>query len=1078
MKKFKKTAFAIASVLCLGFGLPLISSNTAYADAGYTQGASITVENFETTGKVDVPYEITNGTSSAGTVVVTVKNPYGVNIPVSENTFTPSIAGTYSVIYTVAGFSKTLKVDVEDVNEGVKIVYPTNSADIIPAEIGLPEDGEEITIKIPAVTVEDADGNKIEDAVVTVERNGVELAKESGQYVYKLTNDSNLGAHTFEFKYQQGGKVVASLKKTMEVSSTFENDYKFSYEFDSAKPTTAVLGAEKELPTVSGINSKTKDEISVYYTVKAEYEEGSELINVTDTVISVNEDGKYVFTANKAGDYTITYKVVDFKGTEATVSSNSFEISDVKDTQKPEPIVVEPYTTITDDTYVEAEHKLASNVNLTTGKVVLYPIYAKDNANGLVENNLTLKRILKNSDNDEVFNESEITENIAGKLIVFSADLDLADYDDNTDVIDGYKKSQIYVVAEDLTQDVYTVEYIATDKAGKEDSISYSINARTDFAYASEDKPEISFTENLPTAIFFGDKVSFVKPGAKDINTNTNQTSYTDKYMKVEVKYILYAGSSILEQKMADEQDSLLIWNEDTSKYEITIPETKSTATKLEIVASAKNDSGIVGTSTKEIVIVKAGDAMTTNISAVDTTVETDFVQGTEIVLPTVKYNEDMPEYLTLDIEIKHENGTSFTALDAVKKIEDIAGQDYKLVTFSGAKFTATKAGTYTITYTTKDAKNNITLQYFTLVITENASSAEIRMTGLPTSINNGKIELGNTADLAVPTITTSLPHDYQVVLVSGPTGAELSKYKFTPKAVGTYELKYVATVEGRAEPIESKIYTVEVVDTTAPTISSVYYASEANLGNIFIKLPGMSDISEIDLENSYVKITSTKSSATFKYSKLLANGSTAPDNSYTILEADGTIKYALPHDNVTYTIAYHVEDIYGNEANNSEPIQIKVGDTEKPTLVVADDILKGNYKLAELGKNSPITIDLEKITASDTNKTETTEYDAEYIKENIKIVVKNTTSGKEIGTTTSGKYIYEITETGSYKVTFTLADEAGNVREVSKTFEVEEETTNPMNKEEVIGTVLIIISVLVLAGVVIYFIVSKKKNK
>ena len=1078
MKRIKKTALVLALLLCLGFGMPLIPAGFAFADnEGFTEGNSIVIEDFATEGVVGEPYTISTGTSSDGAVSVAVKNPYGVDVQVNTNTFTPTISGAYSVVYTVNDYSKTMYVNVTDSSDGIEIVYPANSDRIIPTEIGRPAEGETITIKVPNVTVNDADGNPIENnPTISVDVNGVELVRgEDGNFTYNVTNTTAYGEHTFTFKYMVDGSVVASLKRTMQVSSSFDNDYEFTYSYDSTPPTSAVLGVERTLPSVTGKDNDSGAEVSVYYTVKAEYQSGTSTTDVTNDVISVNEDGAYVFTANKEGNYTFTYSVQDYKGQAARVSSSSFQIRNVEDSQDPEPVVVEPYTTIDDETYVEAEHKLANNVNISDSPILIYPIYATDNANGYTENNLELYRTVRNSSNTDVFDERDIEEDITGKILVFNSDIVLSDYSDEQEVIEGYTKSQLYIVDTEITADTYTIFYNAKDKAGNENSISYTLRALTDFRYNDEDKPEITFTENLPSAVFFGEKISFATPTAKDVNTVSS--SYVDTRMKVEVSYTLYAGDSELESKKADEEDSLLVWNEDTSKYEITIPSTYETATRLVITATAENDSKIQGSATKEVVITNSGDTMATTINSVTTAGLNDsYIQGAEIVLPTVVYYEDIPEYMSLTIQITHENGSTFTAYDVQKEVADVASQSYKSVTYYDAKFIATRAGTYEISYTTKDAGNNVTIKAFTLVVSEDPNSTEIRMTGLPTAINEGSLELGETADLAIPTLTTSLEYSYEVQIVSGPTGADINNYRFTPKAVGTYSLQYVATVVGRDEPIKSKIYTVEVVDTTAPTLSQVYYPNSAEYGtDFFIKLPGMSDISGIDLENSQVTISSSRSTSTFRYSKLLANGVKKPDTSYTNLEADGTIKYSLPYNNLLYTIEYTVADIYGNEASAS--YEVKVGDTESPTLSIPDDILKESYKFSEFSNGKTLTIDISGITADDnlslTDNESTTVED--YIRNNIEITV--TRGSTEIKSTTEGRYIYNINEVGTYTVTFSLSDPAGNVREVSRTFTVTEDSTTPMTQEEIIGTVLIVVSVLVLAGVVIYFIVSKKKS-
>ena len=76
----------------------------------------------------------------------------------------------------------------------------------------------------------------------------------------------------------------------------------------------------------------------------------------------------------------------------------------------------------------------------------------------------------------------------------------------------------------------------------------------------------------------------------------------------------------------------------------------------------------------------------------------------------------------------------------------------------------------------------------------------------------------------------------------------------------------------------------------------------------------------------------------------------------------------------------------------------------------------------------------------------------------------------------TDTEIAYEITETGTYTFTVTVTDESGNFTPREFTFEVTDEEVDPTLTYQIIGTVLIVISVLVLAGVIIYFVVSKVK--
>ena len=81
-----------------------------------------------------------------------------------------------------------------------------------------------------------------------------------------------------------------------------------------------------------------------------------------------------------------------------------------------------------------------------------------------------------------------------------------------------------------------------------------------------------------------------------------------------------------------------------------------------------------------------------------------------------------------------------------------------------------------------------------------------------------------------------------------------------------------------------------------------------------------------------------------------------------------------------------------------------------------------------------------------------------------------------EMYSQTETEIAYEITAVGTYTFTVTVTDEQGNFTPREFTFEVTNEASDPTLTRQIIGTVLIVISVLVLAGVIIYFVVSKVK--
>ena len=72
--------------------------------------------------------------------------------------------------------------------------------------------------------------------------------------------------------------------------------------------------------------------------------------------------------------------------------------------------------------------------------------------------------------------------------------------------------------------------------------------------------------------------------------------------------------------------------------------------------------------------------------------------------------------------------------------------------------------------------------------------------------------------------------------------------------------------------------------------------------------------------------------------------------------------------------------------------------------------------------------------------------------------------------------YVYNLESAGEYEITITVKDEAGWTAERTVTVTVATSASNANEIYKTVGIVFIVISVVVLAGVVTYFVVSKVK--
>ena len=272
-----------------------------------------------------------------------------------------------------------------------------------------------------------------------------------------------------------------------------------------------------------------------------------------------------------------------------------------------------------------------------------------------------------------------------------------------------------------------------------------------------------------------------------------------------------------------------------------------------------------------------------------------------------------------------------------------------------------------------------------------------------------------------------------------------------------------------RVYALSSDIYTITVQDKTGPIVndSTFNYDDQQYMSVEDFKTNGIkilpieaTDASGLDREKSKVEISWKRADGTTSGSsgsKVYTGAQAFEEQTYTVTETN-TTNY-----DGTYTITYTIYDNAGNYTTKA--YTIAVGDNEDPTIVMDEDLIADSYEVGTI-----FTFDTANVTMSD-NKT---------VKENLTVRVKlvNTSTNEEVEYTVSGtEYTFEELDTvGTYKFTLEVEDEVGHVAKQEKTFEITEKSTNSVQVYKIVGIVLIVVSVLVLAGVIVYFIVSKVK--
>ncbi len=1034
MKKTAKFFMALGCMtLASGLVLPTLG-NVAYADPDPAYDYTTTVEQAQIQGfATDYVIGEDEGkikVTKPATCEVRVLDPSNRKVTLDADGFVPTMVGDYRVIYFMTSGSteyvlseKVIKVT----KSGFYFEFPENTNRIIPSEMNIEisdkikEKGFDGTILLPMPEVISSKTKKKVDGAtvaVSVQKPSGSTATVSAENTFK---PDKTGEYIFTYTYTLAGGTVAAQKQfSLNVNTTYKNDYTLNYSFNSTKPTTAVLGVETKLPTVSGTNKETGEKVDVYYT-----------ISITKGGVdksSMLKDG--VFTPTEKGDYVVKYTIKNVFGTEA--ESFSFTIKDVKDTKDP----VVYYGKLEGEKIVDQSHTVPSKFGLEN--IVLPAIYATDNSGEAITYKREIYRIKtytldqgtigsEDSKKPVILNYNENT--FADKANI--SNYVIFNYYDNNLNVDGKEEA--------FKSGIYTISYTAIDSSKNDTTKSYTMELVDAYTPST---PEIDFGTVLPREVKLGEEISFEKPTATDGN---------DDRMVVRTFF-----------KQAGETETELTELE-SGKY--TIKTTK--AGTLEIRVETKNDDGAIGTMTKTIEVLDITD--TTLPSLVGTPEDYDDMndindQFSEITLPTMTFTDDKVDYLSVVIKVYDKDGKSVAV--SGKKLEKVTGG----LKVSGAKFKASKSGNYRVSYVVTDIAGNTFLYTFKT----NEVRATVAPTVAPTIVKPifddsvQTLELGESLTLPIPSIKNGDGEevndpDYTVEVVSAEVEYEpIILGKFRPLTTGKFVIQY--TVRDGSIETKSALYTIYVVNTLAPTIANEFKEFEKLEKNASMSIPRVNvstnGVNDVDWSKSKIEV--------------LYNGSVYKtlelDKTYDTQDAENeAYNYTFRRDG-TYTIKYTVVDTVGNTATKS--FAVKVGDTEKPTLELDSSIDFSDRKTGSI-----LVIDPAKITVKDNVDTGINLFD------DLKIVVKNTTTGEEISnkftnSTRVEGYEYNLSEVGTYQVTFTLTDEAGNVTTLVKEFAVTAEGADKEFPTEVLGIILLVLAILILGGVVAYFIITRKKVK
>ena len=1087
-KTFKRTAAVVLAVATTAgvAGATAATLDGVYGDNGVKNVAQAAVSpvyyntlqiqnsnKYKKTVKLNDTFEVPaakviDGTGVEHDATFEVKTPNGDII--TANSFKVTEIGTYTIKYTYGKYVGELNFVSEATTYSVNLV--SNNANLLPSKVAIKdEDGNAFkgSFNVPEYKVVDEDGEEI-DAIVEitlqtpsyatsdistskkVDFNAIDI--EEGYYIitYKAYSKAEGGV--------KGDYLAETKTEFNAVSETsYENEHELTLSYSSEKPSTVNVGKTVELPAITA--KANNENVPVYYEVKV-YKNGSTTaiadtakVNNTDTlIITKNEDGKYEFTADEVGVYyRVVYTVRDAFG-ELNEKQTEFNIETVEDTIDPTPIVVDAYDATDADALKELKNKdYALKTTFGAEPVVIKAIYAED-LGTFDYADFTFERKIESSSREEIYKSTDAAD--ACKEIVFN---------DGTGTYDADKYIVVDPDETTLKDGYYYVYYTVTDAHGNKKSVQYKITIDKTFDKVEAGNPTVEFNDTFYSSVELGEKIEFGKVTASDEHDDRLET-------KVYYKY-----------DVAGAEETVLELN-DSNKYVIDTNDAPAGATKVTIYAKAINDSENE-TIVEEEIALKSPDygvAMPTIDSVVEEAgYSYTYVQGENITIPKVIFKDETTtdgtgvDALNASISVKCTDGNGVVTNYTAQDIWSIKAGDYLYV--SNANFTAATVGTYQVAVKALDAAGNTVVKFFEYNVTDAAYTGSLRFKDI--GITDTTLELGSTYKLLQAQIqgANANNYGYYVTCKTAAGDYELNKSEFKPNAIGEYKLQYVMYKLGDVTDTvadETVEFTVKVEDTKGPKINvnwetevlndtvatkSILPAYEKGT-KMLIPMFSASDMSGLDMDKSTITISSSKTSRTIEMSKMLEEYTNGKSNQ------TGLMYYTFAND-AEYTITYTAYDKQGNYTTLSKTI--KIGDLVAPTLIVDDKIASETYNIGDT-----LTIDLADtlnyITVADNKTTDISKNDV-----TVTLYVNNT-EVKKSSASTATKYIFDLSEAGEYELKFSVKDDAGIETTQTKTFTISAATGSNMTSTEVVGTILIVVSVVVLAGVVVYFIVSKRK--
>lgn len=288
-----------------------------------------------------------------------------------------------------------------------------------------------------------------------------------------------------------------------------------------------------------------------------------------------------------------------------------------------------------------------------------------------------------------------------------------------------------------------------------------------------------------------------------------------------------------------------------------------------------------------------------------------------------------------------------------------------------------------------------------------------------------------------------------------------------------TFAEYYYDSSETRTLVDQSGSYDLTVTETTTPvwqmqdempTYVSLVTENNANR----VTLPKM--LATTEYANAKVDLKVTFAPANGTSNTTLTVAKTADENESKDVKIDANKQYYFDaKQDGTYTVTYTA--YYGDGEQISQSFTIKAGDVVAPSFTV-DSMPNARATENDVFKFSVLTLTSDE-TASRISYRKTLK--APDGTEVYTVSGRGETYRKLTTSSADDTTGYTMTKTGIYTVEYVVSDEAGNEEKVSYTINVHAAKVNNPVSTKIISTILIIVGVLLIAGVILYFVRFRK---